>query len=81
MTQIQLEHTRKLTFVPESNSSGLMMPPAVEGDFGMVVGKELPGNHKPLPPIQFKKYALGSWSVKCICVPVVPHAACMGDYN
>lgn len=69
MTQIQLEHTRKLTFIPEKKSSGLLVPTAGDGsESGMAVGKEMPAaNHefgsKPLPHIQFKKYASGLWSV------------------
>ncbi|XP_064555233.1 serine protease gd isoform X2 [Drosophila montana] len=58
MTQIQLEHTRKLTFIPDKKSSGVMVAPG-GADFGMVVGKELPANNefgsKPLPHIRFKK--------------------------
>ncbi|EDW00505.1 GH11823 [Drosophila grimshawi] len=53
MTQIQLEHTRKLTFIPDKKTSGLLPHPD-GGSFGMAVGKELPGS-KPLPHIQFKK--------------------------
>lgn len=71
MTQIQLEHTRKLTFIPENKSSGLLVPSgAGDGSVssGMAVGKETPAaNHefgsKPLTHIQFKKYASGLWSV------------------
>lgn len=61
MTQIQLEHTRKLTFIPDKKS-GAMVPPG-GADFGTVVGKELPANNefgsKPPPHIRFKKYAFG----------------------
>ncbi|KRF82395.1 serine protease gd isoform X1 [Drosophila virilis] len=57
MTQIQLEHTRKLTFIPDKKS-GTLVPPG-GADFGTVVGKELPANNefgsKPLPHIRFKK--------------------------
>lgn len=69
MTQIQLEHTRKLTFIPEKKSSGLLVPTTGDGtESGMAVGKEMPAaNHefgsKPRPHIQFKKYASGLWSV------------------
>ncbi|KAH8416614.1 hypothetical protein KR222_011408 [Zaprionus bogoriensis] len=61
MTQIQLEHTRKLTFIPEKKSSGLLVPPADKGDTSdTAVGKEMPAaKHefasKPKPHIQFKK--------------------------
>lgn len=70
MTQIQLEHTRKLTFIPENKSSGLLVPSAT-GDgsvsSGMAVGKETPA--APLTHIQFKKYASGLWSVFSTIVP------------
>lgn len=68
MTQIQLEHTRKLTFIADNNSSGLTMSPSVEGDFG----PESHGNQKQptQPSTQFKKYALGVCSVTYICVPM-----------
>lgn len=98
MTQIQLEHTRKLTFIPEKKSSGLLVPTAGDGsESGMAVGKEMPAaNHefgsKPLPHIQFKKYASGLWSVfstivrytfKCIysiyLLYAYIHTPCDGD--
>ncbi|XP_017850526.1 serine protease gd isoform X2 [Drosophila busckii] len=61
MTQIQLEHTRKLTFLPDHQKTfGVLAPAGVGGaESTMAVGKELPAMHefdmKPLPHIQFKK--------------------------
>ncbi|XP_017870605.1 PREDICTED: serine protease gd [Drosophila arizonae] len=53
MTQIQLEHTRKLTFIADNSSSGLAMSPSVEGEFGL----ESSGHPKQptQPSTQFKK--------------------------
>lgn len=57
MTQIQLEHIRKLSFIPDKKSSLLLDPEEEE------VRKT---DDKPpsTPHIQFKKYASGFWSVK-----------------
>ncbi|KAH8386680.1 hypothetical protein KR093_001955 [Drosophila rubida] len=61
MTQIQLEHTRKLSFIPDKKSSSLIVPAGTASNVESVkaVGKEMPANHdfgsKQLPHIQFKK--------------------------
>ncbi|KAH8301018.1 hypothetical protein KR044_011484 [Drosophila immigrans] len=59
MTQIQLEHTRKLSFIPDKKSSSLIVPAGGNLESVMAVGKEMPANHefgsKQLPHIQFKK--------------------------
>ncbi|XP_030379562.1 serine protease gd isoform X2 [Scaptodrosophila lebanonensis] len=62
MTQIQLEHIRKLTFIPDKQTSGIMgRPPLMMGEIEKPAGKELPmpASHefgsKPLPHIHFKK--------------------------
>ncbi|XP_034116172.1 serine protease gd [Drosophila albomicans] len=59
MTQIQLEHTRKLSFIPDKKTSSLIVPSGGNLESEMAVGKEMPANHefgsKQLPHIQFKK--------------------------
>ncbi|KAL7742878.1 hypothetical protein ACLKA6_016243 [Drosophila palustris] len=68
MTQIQLEHTRKLTFIPDKKSSSLIQP-TLQVESGVAVGKETPSNHefgsKPLPHIQFKKKPFYSREETC----------------
>ncbi|XP_034490185.1 serine protease gd [Drosophila innubila] len=68
MTQIQLEHTRKLTFIPDIKSSSLIEP-TMQIESGKAVGKETPSKHefgsKPLPHIQFKKNPFHSMMETC----------------
>lgn len=66
MTQIQLEHIRKLTFIPDKKSSGsLLLDLGLDADEGEKAAEETTFAKPPATPhIQFKKYASGCWSVE-----------------
>jgi len=62
MTQIQLEHIRKLSFIPDKSSSLLLDPH--EGKTEDAEAEQEAKKTDDKAHIQFKKYASGFWSVQ-----------------